>query len=694
MKIFLPFFVFSLFISILVSGQEANRFFPKEKLITTGTFYYPEHWSESQWDRDFKNIAAMGFEYVHMAEFAWAFLEPEQGKYDFSWLDKAITLASKHGLKVLLCTPTATTPVWMGIKYPEVYIMNSNYMRGEHGSRQNNSLANPKFRELSDKITETMAKHYGNNPNVWGWQLDNEPEAKEDYSPSAQEAFRSWLEKKYQTIEKLNAAWGTAFWSLRYSNFDEIKIHNTSAIVWWGNNPHALLDFKRFTAEVEASFLNEQADILRKYILPTQFITTNYVAVANNADPRLSDHLDFPAFTSYPNGGSPNLGEIGFRLGDPTKLLLANDYFRPIKGLTGVMEIQPGQVNWGNPNPLLMPGTVRMWLWQCFGAGARFASSYRYRQILYGVEQYHAAMIENDGVTPSQGGKEYIQFNKEIKELQKHYNSNVVMPPEYAGKSAAILWNHENLWDQNRQPQNGNWNIWAHTLKYHQLLKSLGAPVDYISEKNDFTKYPILIVPAYQAVDSNLVQKWKDYAEQGGDLIITCRTATKTREGHFWEAGWGAPIYDLIGAKITAYDMLPEDKNATVSMDGKNYTWNKWGELIEPYNPEYSKAIFSDQFYAGKTAVTSRKLGKGTVTYVGVETVNGLLEKEILRGIIAAKGIKTTNYPEGVFVNWRDGFWVAINYSSDDYQLEIPEKANIIIGDKTLKPAGVAVWKE
>jgi len=694
MKNFLLYFIVFLSISFVVNGQDASRFFPKEKLITTGTFYYPEHWPESQWNRDFKNIADMGFEYVHIAEFAWAFLEPEEGKYDFGWLDKAVALASKHGLKVMLCTPTATTPVWMGIKYPETYVMNSNYQRGEHGSRQNNSLVNPKFRELSAKMAEAMAKHYGNNPAIWGWQLDNEPEAKEDYSPSAQEAFRNWIEKKYQTIDKLNEAWGAAFWSIRYSNFDEIKIHNTSTVGWWGNNPHALLDFKRFTAEIEASFLNEQADILRKYISPTQFITTNYVAVANNADPRLSNHLDFPAFTSYPNGGSANLGEMGFRMGDHTRLLLANDYFRPINGVTGVMEIQPGQVNWGNPNPLLMPGTVRMWLWQCFGAGARFASSYRYRQILYGVEQYHAAMIQNDGVTPSQGGKEYMQFNKETKELQKLFDKNAVIPQDYAAKASAILWSHENMWDHNRQPQNGNWNIWSHTLKYHQLLKSLGAPVDYISEKDDFTKYHILIVPAYQAVDSGLVHKWKEYAEQGGDLIITCRTATKTREGHFWEAGWGAPIYDLIGAKNTAYDMLPGNRNATIAMDGKTYTWNKWGDLMEPFNPEFSKATYSDQFYAGKTAVTTRKLGKGTVTYIGVDTENSQMEKEILRGLMAAKGLKTTNYPEGVFVNWRDGFWVAVNYSSDDYQLEIPNGATIIIGDKTLKPAGVTVWKE
>lgn len=689
--------IFSLLIltSIFNKGnsQEAKQFFPENHLITVGTFYYPEHWPQSQWDRDFKNMAEMGFGYVHMGEFSWAFLEPEEGIYHFEWLDKAINLAASHGLKVMLCTPTATTPVWMGLKYPETYSMNGNYQRGEHGTRQNNSLTNEKFREMSSKIAHEMGKHYGNNPKIWGWQLDNEPEAKEDYSPSAQNAFRQWLLNKYQTIEHLNQAWGAAFWSITYSNFNEINIHNTNVVGWWGSNPHALLDFKRFTASVQADFLNEQAAILRLYIQPNQFITTNYVAVANNADPRLSDQLDFMAFTAYPNSGSPNLGNDGFRLGDPTRLLLANDYFRPIKGVTGVMEIQPGQVNWGNPNSLLMPGAVRMWLWQCFGAGSSFASSYRYRQILYGAEQYHSGIVQTNGVTPSQGGLEYIQFMKEINEL-KNIQQNKEIPKDYISKSTAILWSHENLWDHNRQPQNSQWNLWNHTLKYHKALKKLGVPVDYIAETDQFSSYSMLIVPAYQAVDSMLVLKWKEFAEQGGDLVITCRTATKTCDGHFWEAGWGAPIYDLIGASVEAYDMLPSNQNASVMMNDINYDWNKWGELIIPNESTTVLASYNNQFYSGKAAVITHKSGKGTVTYIGVDTNSDELEKQVLKKLFEQRGCKTSNYPEGVYTYWRDGFWVAVNYRSEIYQMELSENSTIIIGEQDLKPAGVLVWVE
>lgn len=492
----------------------------------------------------------------------------------------------------------------------------------------------------------------------------------------------------------MNDAWGTAFWSLTYASFDQIEIHNTGLTGWWGNNPHAVLDYKRFNADLEADFLNAQAKILRKYIEPNQFITTNYVAVVTNADPRKSTDLDFPAFTSYPNGGAANLGELGFRLGNHTSLMQAYDFFRPINGVTGVMEIQPGQVNWGSVNPLLLPGTFRMWLWHGFAAGGKFASSYRYRQVLYGVEQYHAGVMKNDGVTPSQGGKEYIQFNKELDKLRGEYDSKAKLPDAIGKRSTAILWSHENLWDQNRQPQSNQWNLWSHLLKYHKLLKAAGAPVDYITEFDDFSKYPTLVVPAYQSIDSALVAKFETYANNGGTLILTSRTGMKKRNGHFWEAGWCAPIYDLIGASIEEYDMLPSWGKATVDYQGESYRWNNWADLLVPFPKTEVWATYSDQFYKGRAAIVNRKVGKGSVTYIGVDTDDAALEKSVMTRLFEERNIELEDYPEGVYAYWRDGFMVAVNYGSSEQKLELPKNAKILIGDDLLQPADVVVWKE
>ena len=687
--------IIAILISVLnANAQIGNRFFPEKDLITTGIYYYPEHWNENQWERDIKKIAGMGYEFVHLAEFAWFKMEPQEGKFEFDWLDKVVGLCAKYNLKVLMCTPSAATPVWMRTNYPETFVMDGHYIRSEHGTRGLGSIVNPVYRRFVEKVITEMARHYGHNEHVIGWQLDNEPDAKPDYSPSSQEAFRQWLKKKYQTIEALNTAWGTAFWSQWYSDFDQIIIPNTNLVGWWGNNPHALLDFKRYSADAQAEFLDFEAAILRSHILKEQFVTTNYTAVSTGADPRRTNKLDFATYTAYPNGGSDNIGEQGFRLGNSKVILFAAEYYKTTGGVSGVMEIQPGPVNWGSYNPLLLPGTVRMWLYHTFAAGGKLASSYRFRQINYSSEQYHAGVIQPDGITPSEGGEEYMQFTKEIKELRKKYKPGATMPAKLAARSTAILWNLENYWTLDRQKQTWQWDTWNYPVKFLEITKSFGAPVDVIPETADLSKYRVVIIPAYEMADSALVKKWSAYVANGGHLIITCRTATKDRMGHFWEAEWAAPISGLIGAHVKATDMLSNNGKGDILMRSAHYSWNNWADLLSPDKNTEVLAVFNNQFYKGQTAVVKHKIGKGTVTYIGVDTDDAKLEQDVLRDIYTGAGATTENYPPGIYVYWRDGFYVAVNYSSDNYAMNMPGTANIIIGEKILQPGGVLVWSE
>lgn len=674
----------------LLAGTSVQASWFKEKdLIQTGVYYYPEHWDESQWERDFKRMHELGFEFTHFAEFAWAQLEPEEGRFDFAWLDKAIGLAAKYDLKVVLCTSTATPPVWLSRKYPEILLRQENGIVLDHGARQHASFASPVYRKLAFRMIEQLARRYGHDARVVGWQLDNEPAVQFDYNLAAEEGFRTYLRNKYQTITQLNQAWGTAFWSQVYASFDEITLPKTAQVFM---NHHQILDYRRFAASQTNDFLNEQCLLIKKYA-KDQWVTTNYIPNYEEGHIGGSPDLDFVSYTRYMvYGDNEGIGRRGYRVGNPLRIVWANDFFRPVKGVYGVMELQPGQVNWGGINPQPLPGAVRLWLWSVFAGGSDFVCTYRYRQPLYGTEQYHYGIVGTDGVTVTPGGREYEQFIQEIKMLRQSVQPRAKQPKEYVARKTAILFNHENSWSIDRQKQTYLWNTLGHIDKYYRTLKSFGAPVDFITEKADLSDYPVVIVPAYQMADNMLVDKWKSYVENGGNLVVTCRTAQKDRCGRLPESPFGSVLTPLTGNEIEFYDLLLPSDPGILQMDGKEYTWNSWGEIIKPAADAQVWCTYSREFYEGKAAVTFKKLGKGTVTYVGVDSKDGQLEKEVLKKLYAQLGIPCMDLPYGVTLEYRNGMGIVLNYSDRPYTFNLPEGSRIQVGSAEIPTAGVLVF--
>jgi len=408
----------------------------------------------------------------------------------------------------------------------------------------------------------------------------------------------------------------------------------------------------------------------------------------------MSKELDFDCYTRYlVYGGSLGIGSKGYRLGDYTSIGMSNDFFRPLKGMYGCMELQPGQVNWGSINPQPLPGSIRMWLWHVFAGGSKFACTYRFRAPLYGYEQFHYGIVGTDGVTPTVGGLEFSQFIKEIDTLRKKYDAKGVLPDYYLKRKTGILFNADNVMGIELNKQTKEWNTIGHFLKYYKATKSMGAPVDFVRDTTDFSKYPFLILPAYQMIDQKMIDKLTLYAKNGGNLILSCRSGIQNREGHLWEAKFYKPMWNLIGSQIESYDLLMPQSPGIIKFNNQEFGWTSWGDLLKPNKETEIWGTYEGDFYAGTPAIISRNLEKGTVTYIGVDSKNGELEKQVLRKLYQKQNAPIENYPEGIMVEYRDGFGIAVNYSDKIHNINLPKSAKIIIGTSAIKTADVLVWK-
>jgi beta-galactosidase len=266
-----------------------------------GADWYPEQWPESRWEEDLRLMEAANLKVVRIAEFAWSRMEPSEGHYDFGWLERAVNLAAKHHIVVVLGTPTATPPAWLTQQYPDTLRVEENGQRAIHGTRAHGSVSSPRYRELCRKIAEQMALRFGHTPNVVGWQIDNEEGyALMSYDNSTRELFRNWLRAKYKTLDVLNTHWTTTYWSQTYDNWSEIPI----PLPLGSHNPGLELEWKRFVTDTWSDYLKNQIDVIRPHADPRQFITTNFMGFFDGFDHYvLSQPLTFASWDDYVGSG-------------------------------------------------------------------------------------------------------------------------------------------------------------------------------------------------------------------------------------------------------------------------------------------------------------------------------------------------------------------------------------------------------
>lgn len=411
-----------------------------ERLVL-GTCYYPEHWDESLWRDDLRRMLENGIEVIRIAEFAWSKIERYEGVFNYDFFDRFLDVAADMGMKVIFCTPTATPPAWLTEKYPEVLNANMDGVLYRHGGRRHYNYNSPKYQELTRIIVEKSASHYAKHPAIIGWQIDNELncEKNEFYSESDTIAFRKFLMEKYGSIDALNEAWGTNFWNQTYNSFEEVYVPRTTLSN--NTNPHEVLDYTRFVSDSACKFAKLQSDIIRKYIKPGDFITTNGLFGNLDNQRMTNESLDFITYDSYPNFAycldaynkdnflkdrmwSRNLSEV-----------------RAVSKNFGIMEQQSGANGWntGMAAPTPKPGQMTLWTMQSVAHGADYVSYFRWRTCTYGTEIYWHGILDYSG-----------RDNRRLAEVksvhEKFQKLSEIAGSKYEAK-VGFLKDYDNAWD-------------------------------------------------------------------------------------------------------------------------------------------------------------------------------------------------------------------------------------------------------
>ena len=517
--------------------------YPAAPPILLGAAWYPEQWPESQWEPDLARMEAAHIHLVRVGEFAWSTMEPTEGNWQWGWLDRAIAAAQKHHIVVVLGTPTAAPPAWLTEKYPQTLRTENDGTKAEHGNRAQGSFADPKYRELAHDVAERMAVRYGHNPDVVGWQIDNEVSAV-SFGPAAKEQFHAWLKKKYGTIANLNKRWWTSYWSQTYNGFDQIPVHSEH------ENPALLLDWKHFVSDTWVNYVQNQAEPIRAHADSRQFITTNTMGWFDGFNAyKVHKGLDIAAWDDYISSDHYDWAENGARH-DLTRGYKMKNFW--------VMETEPAFVNWRKINTPLEKGQTRELAWQAIGHGSDAVEYWQWRAALNGQEEYHGVLVGADS-KPAPVYAEVQQIGKEFDEAGKALaGTNPVA-------HVALINDFPSRWAIDFQRHNVDFDPVAEMVAFYRPLRTGSQGVDVIGldaggADAPLAKYKLVVAPALNVLTDEQAQKLLAYVKQGGHLLLGPRSGMKNEYDGLHPQQQPGPLVDALGARVTQFYAIDEGR--------------------------------------------------------------------------------------------------------------------------------------
>jgi beta-galactosidase len=580
--------------------------------LLLGSAWYPEQWPESRWDADLQLMEDAHLHVVRVGEFAWSTLEPSQGRYDLNWLERAVRLAEKHHIQVVIGTPTDAPPAWLTSAHPETLRVDATGRRAEHGGRRQFNYANPEYRVFCAAVAEQLARRFGHDPNVIGWQIGNEY-TEESFDPGTRSQFDNWLQRKYRSLDALNHDWSTAYWSQTYDRWDEIPLPTQ------GGNPGLLLDHRRFVSDTWRDFQQVQIDAIRKFADSRQFITTNIGGLgwSDNWDHyEITRPLDLAAWDDYVGEGHLNVARNG----------AMHDFVRGWKRQNfWVMETQPGSVNWAPINNTLDPGETRAMAWQAVGHGADAMLYWQWRDALNGQEQYHGALVGPDG-TP-------LPIYNEIRGIGSEFErATTALAGTKPVAQVAIVVSYDSRWAIDFQAHNKNYDQLEVLLSYYRPLRDLGLTVDIVSADAPLDSYKVVFAPSLNVISKDRSAHLLAYVQRGGHLVLGPRSGMKDEHNSLNVERQPGPLVAPLGGRVDQYYAL--DSEVPVSGTAGTGTASLWAEQLSTRAPDtevllrYGK---SNGWLDDEPAMISRRVGNGRITYLGA-----VLDPDLMRKVVAS----------------------------------------------------------
>ena len=642
------------FIGAIVAIFFAAALFGAERYRTFlfGVAYYPEQWPESYWDRDAAWMQECGVNVVRMGEFAWSLMEPKEGAYDFSLFDRAIALLARHGIKTILGTPTAAPPKWLTNRYPETLLVYSDGRTADDQTRRHYCYISPIYRRLSRQIVTAMAEHFQNNPNVIGWQIDNEFNCHVDecYSDNCRAAFREWLRARYGELHSLNERWGTAFWSQWYSAWGQLDLPYPPPA---SHNPALVLNYKRFISDSVVSYQKEQVDIIRQR-RPADFITHN--GFFKNIDYyRLSRDLDLFAYDNYPCFLDAPQYPIGSRL-------------TLSRGFANRMMIMEQQTGPGGQTYLLRtprPGEMSLWAFQAIAHGADGILHFRWRTARRGAEQYWSGVLEHDNV-PRARFQEFKKEGWQIRKIGREILGSRVV------SDIAALKDFDAEWVFDFQYLTREVNVAEEFDWIFQAASELKHNIDFIGRRADFRRYKIILAPHLVLMDSDLALKIQDFVQHGGTFILSAHSAVKDRDNGMTDRVKPILLNDLFGVEVAGFNCYQPPsrrKNALHFEDGTAIPVHVFADELKRTHAA-AIATWDRDYLRGAPACTENKAGQGKAVYYG-SFFNLEAARHLLRRYAAEHNLRPLlpGIPSDVEVTRRtkgnSNYYFILNHDSD-----------------------------